>query len=181
MSASRAANAGLAAALRSEFDQAFAVAASTLEVQSIHLLAIRVDSNPYAIAVAEIDGLQVDRVIAPLPTTIGGLLGLAGIRGDLVPVYSLGALLGYQAPARAPRWLALCGGAQAFGLAFDGFERHLNLPVTQIAAADSANGGAEHVGAMVLGEGGSRPLISIPSIAAEIARRCTTTGVSKEN
>ena len=181
MSASRAANAGLAAALRNEFDQAFAVAASTHKVQSSHLLAIRVDANPYAIAVAEIGGLQVDRVIAPLPTMIGGLLGLAGIRGDLVPVYSLAVLLGYQAPARTPRWLALCGGAQSFGLAFDGFERHLNVPVAQIAAADSANSGAAHIRAVVHNEEGSRPLISIPSIAVEIARRCTTAGVSKEN
>ncbi|MEO8004349.1 MAG: chemotaxis protein CheW [Betaproteobacteria bacterium] len=180
MSAPGTANAGLAAALRKEFDQAFAVAATTRKVQNTHLLAIRVDANPYAIQVAEIGGLQVDRVIAPLPTTIGGLLGLAGIRGELVPVYSLAVLLGYHAPLRVPRWLALCGGAHAFGLAFDDFERHLNVAGAQIATADSVNTKAQHIGAVAHTEGGSRPVISIPSIAAEIARRCTTVGVSKE-
>jgi purine-binding chemotaxis protein CheW len=181
MSASHAADTGLATTLRKEFDQAFALAASTHKVQSSHLLAIRVDSNPYAIAVAEIAGLQVDRSIAPLPTTIAGLIGLAGIRGELVPVYSLAALLGYPAPARAPRWLALCGGAQAFGLAFDGFERHLNVAAAQIATTDSGNVRTEHIRAVAHADDGSRPILSIPSIAAEIARRCTTIGVSKES
>jgi chemotaxis signal transduction protein len=112
---------------------------------------------------------------------IGGLLGLAGIRGELVPVYSLAALLGYQTPSRTPRWLALCDGAQTFGLAFDDFERHLNVPAAGMAAADSVNTKAEHIRAVAHTEEGSRPVISIPSIAAEIARRCTTVGVSKEN
>lgn len=181
MSASRAADAGLAAGLRKEFDQAFALAATTQKVQGSHLLAIRVDGNPYAIAVAEIVGLQVDRSITPLPTAVAGLLGLAGIRGELVPVYSLATLLGYQAPARNPRWLALCGGTQPFGLAFDDFERHLNVATAQVATTDSVNNKAEHIRAVAHAEEGSRPIIGIPSIAAEIARRCTTVGVSKES
>jgi purine-binding chemotaxis protein CheW len=181
MSASHAADTGLAATLRAEFDRAFALAASTHKVQSSHLLAIRVDSNPYAIAVAEITGLQVDRVIAPLPTTVAGLIGLAGIRGELVPVYSLATLLGYPAPARAPRWLALCGGGQAFGLAFDAFERHINVTAAQVATTESGSARAEHVRAVAHAEDVSRPIISIPSIAAEIARRCTTVGVFKES
>jgi purine-binding chemotaxis protein CheW len=181
VSGSRAADAGLAAGLRREFDQAFALAASTQKVQGSHLLAIRIDGNPYALAVAEIAGLQVDRSITPVPTTIAGLLGIAGIRGELVPVYSLAALLGYRPPARAPRWLALCGGAQPFGLAFDDFERHLNVGAAQVATTDSVNNKAEHIRAVAHAEEGSRPIISIPSIAAEIARRCTTVGVSKES
>ena len=97
-----------------------------------------------------------------------------------MPVYSLAALLGYQHPDRATRWLALCGTGQTLGLAFDEFERHLNLFPAQIATADSANPKTEHIRAVAHADDGSRPVISIPSVAAEIARRCTTITVSKE-
>lgn len=170
-----------AAQLRTEFDHAFSLPAQTEAAGGRHLLAIRIGGNPYALDPGEIAGLQVDRAIVPVPGLLPEWLGLAGIRGGLVPVYSLAALLGYPQPAAATqRWLALCGAGQLFGLAFDEFERHLNLAQSQFATADSANARTEHVGAVVHAEDAPRPVISIPSVAAEIARRCATVIVSKE-
>jgi chemotaxis signal transduction protein len=156
------------------------VPAGIQKEQTRHLLAIRIGGDRYAIPIAEITGLQVDRVIAPVPTLVSGLLGLAGIRGELVPVYSLATLIGYTQPPRATRWLALCGTDQATGLAFDEFERHLNLSVSQIGTADAARAKGEHIHAVAHAEDGPRPVISIPSVMAEIARRCATAGNSKE-
>jgi purine-binding chemotaxis protein CheW len=173
---------GLAAQLRDEFDRAFALPVNPPRAQSSHLLAIRAGGDPYALSVAEITGLQADRTIVPVPAVIPELLGMAGIRGDLVPVYGLAALLGYdrERASRTPRWLALCGSDPILGLAFDEFERHLTLFLPQIAAADSANFRSEHVHAVAHADDGPRPVISIPSVVADIARRCATITVSKE-
>ena len=170
-----------AAQLRDEFDHAFSLPTQVDTVQSHHLLAIRTGGAPYALNPEEIAGLQVDRAIVPVPGALPEWLGLAGIRGELVPVYSLAMLLGYERSVAAkPRWVALCGSKQLLGLAFDAFERHLNLALPQIAAADPNNIKTEHVRAVAQADDVSRPVISIPSITAEIARRCANVVVSKE-
>lgn len=180
MTATPAQPAAFAARLRSEFDRGFSLPAQAETARDRHLLAIRIGGRPYVLDPAEIAGLQVDRPVVRVPGPLPEWLGLAGIRGGLVPVYSLAALLGYPLPAAQPRWLALCGSGQLLGLAFDEFERHLNLDPSQIAAVDPANTKSEHVRAVAHADDGSRPVVGIPSIAAEIARRCATVIPSKE-
>ncbi len=159
-----------AAQLREEFDHAFSLPIRKETLQGRHLLAIRIGGDPYALNPEEIAGLQVDRAIVPVPGVLPEWLGLAGIRGELVPVYSLAMLLGYEQSATT----------KSRGLAFDAFERHLNLTLPQIAAADPTNIKTEHIRAVAHVDGVSRPVISIPSITAEITRRCTNVSVSKE-
>ncbi len=60
------------------------------------LLTIRVGGDAYALRLAEVGGLFVDRVVTPLPTLVPELVGIAGFRAALVPVYDL------RAPARIP-------------------------------------------------------------------------------
>ena len=167
--------------LREEFDNAFSLPIQKDTLQSRHLLAIRIGGDPYALNPEEIAGLQVDRAIVPVPGVLPEWLGLAGIRGELVPVYSLAMLLGYEQSATTkPRWVALCGSKQLLGLAFDAFERHLNLTLPQIAAADPANIKTEHVRSIAHADEVSRPVVSILSVTAEIAKRCANVIVSKE-
>ena len=179
MIASTSADTGLAARLREEFDRTFAVAADLRRTQSSHLLAIRIGGDPYALLVSEITGLHPDRTVVPVPASIPEFSGIAGIRGELVPVYSLAAMMGYERPEKKLRWLALCGAGQMLGLAFDDFERHLTLSGHQITAAEQSNH-AEHVQAIAHADDVARPIINIPSIAAAIARRCATVALSKE-
>jgi purine-binding chemotaxis protein CheW len=169
-----------AAQLRADFDRAFSLPVQAQADPGRHLLAIRVGEFAYALDPGEIAGLQVDRAVVPVPGLLPEWMGLAGIRGGLVPVYSLAALLGHrQAAGAAPRWLVLSGSEQLLGLAFDAFEGHLNLEPSRIAAADPAATGTRHVRAVAQADL-SRPVIGIPSVAAEIARRCATVTVSKE-
>jgi chemotaxis signal transduction protein len=172
--------AGLAAKMRDEFDRAFSLPVDTRRVRNLQFLAVRIGGSPYALAVPEITGLQVDRTIVSFPAVLPELLGVAGIRGELVPVYSLAELLGYERMAGKMRWMALCGPGKMVGLAFDEFERHLDLSPQQIATADSANLKTEHIRAVAHADDGARPVISIPSVMAEIARRCASATVSKE-
>jgi chemotaxis signal transduction protein len=118
--------------MRTAFDRSFAEAPHTEQVTLQDFLTIRVGSDPYAIRLADITGLFADRRITRLPSADPAFLGIAGLRGAVVPVYELGTFLGY-APAEAWHWLLLIGGA-TLALAFETFEGHLRVPPAALAA-----------------------------------------------
>src|ERR1039458_9829099 len=51
--------------------------------------------NPYAIRLRDIAGIVAGPKVAPVPAVTLDLLGLAGIRGGVVPVFGLASILGY--------------------------------------------------------------------------------------
>src|SRR6185312_2949550 len=112
-------------ALRHAFDEAFRRAAHELADDRARLLRLRVGGDAYAFRLDEIASFAAARRIVPLASAVPGLLGLAGLRGTLVPVYSLAALLGRAADDEAPRWFVLCGGAEPVALAFARFEGYV--------------------------------------------------------
>src|ERR1700722_17800966 len=103
------------------------------------LLAIRVGSDPYALRSSEIAGLHVGVEIVPVPSPVAQLLGIAAIRGIMAPIYDLAALLRYP-PAANPRWLIFARAAQPVGLAFEGFEQHLQASQSVIANCNGEDG-----------------------------------------
>ncbi len=170
-----------AAELRNAFDRARAApfALTTVE-QTENLLAIRVSGDRYAIRVSEISGLTADRKIISFPSPIAELLGVAGIRGTLAPVYSLAALLGYGVGAEPIRWLALCGAEESVALAFSEFEGYVRVPLIQVYAAEQEDVARIHVEHVVRAPEMVRAVISIPHIREAIQRRCDNNSVSKE-
>ena len=70
-------------------------------------------------------GFYVGRKVTRVPGGVPALLGIAGFRGAIRPVYNLATLLGRPAEA-SPRWLVIAAAAP-IALAFDGFERHLRV------------------------------------------------------
>jgi chemotaxis signal transduction protein len=169
------------AELRSVFDQARAAPFSSgAEEQTENLLAIRVSRDAYAINVTEISGLATDRKIVAFPSSISELLGVAGIRGVLVPVYSLAALLGYGAEAGQVRWLALCGTEEPFALAFSDFEGYVRVPRAQLYSAEQKDVTRTHVTHVARATGMVRAVVSIPLIREAIQERCRNNSVPKE-
>jgi len=144
------------------------------------LLAIRVSRDAYAIRVSEISGLATDRKIVAFPSPIPELLGVAGIRGALVPVYSLAMLLGYNAETERTRWLALCGTEDPVALVFSDFEDYVRVPLTQLYAAEQKDVARTHVEHVVRATDMVRAVVSIPLIRKTIQRRCANDSVSKE-
>jgi chemotaxis signal transduction protein len=112
-----------AAELRSDFDRSFAVPLRADVVQKLDLLAIRVGPEFCALRLSDVAGLFADRKITPVPGNNAGLLGIAGFRGQVLPVYSLPILLGHSG-AQTPRWLVIAAAAPV-AFAFDTFEGHL--------------------------------------------------------
>src|SRR5262249_8375175 len=128
---------------------------------------------------SEISGLIAGRKIAGLPSPVPELLGIAGVRGVLVPVYSLAALLGNGGENDEPRWLALCGTEDCIALAFGDFESYLRIPRADIYGAEQSKTARSHITHVARGTDTVRAVVSIPLVRATIQERCHG-GVSKE-
>jgi purine-binding chemotaxis protein CheW len=157
-----------AALLRREFDRSFAEAPQLEAERTEDLLAIRVGGDPYALRLSEVAGLFADRRVTPLPSPLPELLGLAGFRGALVPVYDLGSLLGYHR-AEAPRWLVSIAGGASAALAFERFEAQLRFPRAAIAS-DGARAD-RYAREVVRTPEAMRPVLHLPSVLEAIKAR----------
>ncbi|MDB6013550.1 MAG: cheW3-2 [Gammaproteobacteria bacterium] len=162
-----------AAELRNAFDGARALPfLSEVREQIENLLALRVAGDAFAIRLSEISGLATDRKLVAFPSPVPELLGVAAIRGRLVPVYSLAALLGYSAPGTPGRWLVLCGTEEPVGLAINDFEGYVRVPLSQVYAAEQKDDVTAHVKYVVRTADTVRDVVSIPHIMEIIKSRC---------
>jgi len=178
-----------AAKLRQEFDLAFALPPSQASEEAIDLLMIRVAGDPYAILLREIAGMVVGRAVVPIPAVTLDLLGLAGIRGGVVPVFGLASLLGYGGPASgSPRWMILCGADEPIALAFSDFEGYLRVPKSSLHIEENPRAtlttrvgrGGQYVNQVASTDAGVRAVISIPLVVATIRNRSGHHRPSKE-
>jgi chemotaxis signal transduction protein len=161
-----------AAELRNAFDRARAIPLSTRAVEQVEsLLSIRVSGDRYAIRVSEISGLANDRKVVAFPSPISELLGVAGIRGGLVSVYSLALLLGYRREVDQARWIVLCGAEEPVGLAFSDLEGYLRVPLTQLYATDQRDAARVHVKHVVRTADLVCAVVSIPDLVELIKSR----------
>jgi chemotaxis signal transduction protein len=160
--------------LRQSFDRAFAEPLVEERAEaSVELLAIRVGRDPFALRVAEIAALEADRKITSVPSEHPELLGIAGVRGGVVAVFDLGALLGAPQP-EALRWLVLAQGAP-LAFAFSAFDGQLSLRREAFAAAEASRAG--RVREVAQSAGLSLPVIDLPALIAALEQRPRPSGL----
>jgi chemotaxis signal transduction protein len=166
--------------LRQAFDQVFAVPQPPLtELES--LLIVWVDGESFALRIGELAGLEARRKIVPLPLDIPAFLGLVGIKGRLVPVYSLASLLGYaSADANEERWLAVCGAGDQVGLAFAGLKGTVRVTRAELSLLGAAEHGRGLVQGVLRCASETCYVLSVPLILAEINRRVSRPGAVQE-
>jgi purine-binding chemotaxis protein CheW len=167
--------ADFAATLRQAFDQSFAAPAVPVSDDRETLLHVLVGSAPYAIRVSEIQGLVVDAKVAPLPTPVPGLLGVAGVRGAIVAVYHLQSFVGGGEPASIPRWMVIARAAP-IALAFDALSGHLRVNKERIVK----QAGATHVQEAAVLDGTTAPIVSLAIVADSITSRIRAAAGRKE-
>jgi len=168
-----------AAELRRAFDRTFAEGATTAGVEVADLLVVKVGGDPYAIRVGEIAGLHADVSVTPLPSPLAELLGIAFLRGAIVPIYDLRVLLGYPAGA-PPRWLVFHGASKRVGFAFDELEGHRRAAQDAITpVGTTARPGRRHVSHVVAIDDVVRPILHLPSALEQIEARASP-GLSKK-
>jgi len=152
--------------LRIAFDSAFARAPDAKDERMRDFIAITLGGGPYAMDLHELAGIYSNKKIARIPSQAAGLLGIAGFRGTILPVYDLGVLIGL-APLEKPRWLAVAAKA-GIAVAFDAFEGHLRARTEDIARHESAEGGREHVRLLLRTPAGIRAVISLSSALRKV-------------
>lgn len=143
------------------FDRTFAQAPTLDAGASTGFLRVRVGGDAYAFALDAIVGLFVDKAVVPLPRAGPQMLGIAGIRGAIVPVYSLRGLLGYEVERECPRWLVLARSPAPVGLAFEQFGGYLEARPSDLAPAPRTD---SHILGTLRSESGPCAILGIPSI-----------------
>ena len=159
--------------LRSDFDDSFARQRQAVAATTEEFLAIRIGDDPYALRITAVTGLFSDRKITPLPGPISDLLGLAGFRSSLAPIYDLRSLMGRPGHDQ-PRWLVLTAvPAGVLGLAFDHFEGYFRLGREHLSEPPAGNA-RRHVVQVAQTAAGARPIIHLPSLIDIITERAGT-------
>lgn len=179
MTAERTRLVSTAARLRETFDRAFAEAPVAAADRPEDFLAVRIGGDPYAIRLADVAALHRDRKIVALPNRAPELLGIAGFRGRMAPVYDLGALLGYAQNPK-PTWLVISRGKSPVGLAVEQFEAHARVPRENMFSADQEKNARHHVRGAVRIDQLLHPLIHVASVLEAIAERVNAEGPRKE-
>lgn len=172
-----------AAQLRQAFDHSFALPPSADSPEVQDLLMIRVAGDPYAIRLLDITEIVTGRSVVSVPTIKPGLLGLAGIRGGIVPVFCLSSILGYGPASGSPRWMVLCGAEEPIALAFSDFEGYLRLPTSALHADENfsaTTAKTKYVSQVARTTDGVRAVISIQLIMATIRNRISPHRPTKE-
>ena len=155
-----------AAELRLAFDRGFAEPAHLDTTIKESLLAVRVGAESYALRLSEITGLFADKKITRLPGGDAALLGIAGFRGAILPVYSLQILLGHSS-TQTPRWLVIAS-SKPVGLAFDAFAAQLSVPRDAILPAQSRAETRSFVRDFVRTQNFVGPIMHLPSVLDSI-------------
>ncbi|WP_137936817.1 chemotaxis protein CheW [Chitinivorax sp. B] len=159
--------------LRDDFNHAFSQPPAHNQQNARNLLAINVAGDTYALHVNDIGGVHVDRQIVPLPSPLPALLGLAGFRGQIVPVYDLAILLGYT-PQPAARWLVQVRSTEAVALAFHRFDGHFSVTNDDIVPLpDDIAVARRHVAGGIRDTTGIRAVITLASVLQDIRQRAT--------
>jgi chemotaxis signal transduction protein len=157
---------GRAAELRSAFDGGFAEPIVLDATVKADLLAIRVGAEACALRLSEISGLLVDKKITRVPGSAPALLGIAGFRGAIMPVFNLQILLG-RSTAATPRWLVIAAGAPV-ALAFDVFDGQMRVAPDAFLPRPPGEQTLSHAREFVRTPVHVYPVIHLPSILGAI-------------
>lgn len=151
--------------LRRAFDQSFAEPVAESRVELERFLAIAIGEQEHAIRLAEIGGLFTARKIVPVPSAVSELSGIVGLRGALVPVYALSALLGHSVSHEPVRWFVTVG---TVGFSFSRFDGYVQAATGDVVAGRDANGVA-HETLQVAGR--PRPIVTLAAMVERIVLR----------
>lgn len=162
---------GRAAELRRAFDLSFAAPPTQASRELEDLLLVRIAGEPYAIRLRDVTGIIAKRAVVTVPAAAPGLLGLAGIRGNIVPVFGLASLLGYESATEAPPWFVLCGGEEPVALAFSELDGYVRLARAALHTDEGRSATHKYVSVIATTVSGARPVIAVPLVVETIRSR----------
>jgi purine-binding chemotaxis protein CheW len=166
-------------ALRSAFDRTFSEPPALAAASTEDLLAVTIAGDAYALRVSELSGLVSNRKVVAVPTRAPHLLGVAGVRGVLVPVYGLASLLGYDGARPQSPWLALCGRQEPVALAFEQLDGFLRVPRADLHPV-GIEPSKQHVAEGVRTGSVTRRVVDTRSILTALQAGAGSSGIAKD-
>jgi chemotaxis signal transduction protein len=159
--------------MREAFDHGFALPVQDQSEAWEDFLLIRLGQRPHAVPMSEVSGLLRADGITPLPGPLPALLGIAGHKGRILPVYDLAILLSLP-PTQGPKWQIVTR-TSAVILAVDEFERHVRCPAGAIARpTDTDEADTAHIRDHLHTEEGQRPIVSLAAVLRTIQNMTRT-------
>lgn len=158
------------------FDASFAHPRALISPDFEDILRIRVGADAWALRLRDVSALVARRTIVPVPSPAAGLLGLAGVGGDIVPVFGLTALLGGEADPEPPAWLVLSTGPHRVAFGFTAFEGLLRAPKASLHAADGAGPARRYGAELIITEEGARAIVALPLLVETLLNRLGPNG-----
>lgn len=159
------------AEMRRAFDDSFAHPPAVSAVEQEDFLGIRVAGTSYALRLLETTSLGARLRILPLPSSYPEFLGLAGLQGELLPIYSLAGLLGHGPEPEEARWVAFCGRTERLGLAFGGLDGYLRVPRSEVCTLGATERAAEFVQEAVQVGASVRPIVRVSALFTALRQR----------
>ena len=151
--------------MRRDFDSSFALRPAAAGVAKIELLAISVAANRFALRLSDVTGIYADKKITRVPGAAPSMLGIAGFRGSISPIYDLARLMS-QPHSQMPRWLVVARAAP-IAIAFDGFDGQLRLAADAIKPQQSRDAHS-FTREFAQTDSGLRPIIDLQSVIEAI-------------
>lgn len=130
--------------LRAKFDASFQEAPRTSDDDNLEVLVVRVGDRRCAVPLNELAGIHRCPQPTPLPSRTDDLVGLVGVRGKLVGVVALTALLDAHVAPGEPRWLLLVAGFEDVGLSCSAVEGYRCLQRADISRNADISGEDSH-------------------------------------
>ena len=115
--------------LKRAFDLTFQQPLVERGQELVHLLIVRIGTARFALKVADLAGLARAQTIVPIPGADSELLGIAGLKGRMVAVYSLAAMIGSpELSIEQNQWMVLCRCEKEIALAFTAVTGTMMVP-----------------------------------------------------
>jgi chemotaxis signal transduction protein len=152
--------------LRATFDDAFASPRVERAVELHAVLVVEVAQRIVALRTSQIGGIAARPRILELPGAPPFVVGLTALRGVVLPVCSLAAILGVGG-GRSDAWIAWVDADPPAAFAFDRLLGLFQVPAADIVPADlglPCTPGAARI------EGVMRPLVDMAAVATSWAR-----------
>lgn len=167
--------------MRLQFDTSFAQPLAVTDVPRQKLLAIQAGEGRFALPLTACASIQACPKVVALPAAPPGLLGIAGVRGRLLAVYRLAALLGANHQAAPPRWLLVARADEQVGFAVENIDAYLQVFSTEIfpisLRAELQN---PFCGELLIHQGSARPLLQLDALVAAVNRSAPASPSAKE-
>ena len=169
------------AELREQFDDSFTRPLAKAAAPAHKLLAIQAGEGHFALRLEESAGIHACPKVVPLPASSSALLGIVGVRGRLLAVYRLAALLGVPPGSLLPRWLVVARADEQVAFAVDNIEAYLHVGAADIYPRSAHTAAHDEFSRELLSYNASlRPVLSIAALVAAIRRQASAPPPSEE-